>query len=372
MLVAPNLVALPAVGLLLLGMGTVSATPRSAGLVARQGANPTDPWVTVDEEGIPKTVTPVLTTISGTPTLLSAPPPDLTATLFTKHPNSILTTSTGPAEPVPTNDNGTAAFPPCSNTDGEFKPFCRPKHNDVYHPDTTHYITWDTSIFSAPNSTTVKIIGFYVFNDTVIPTTGPPSGEEEAFSSDDLPAGWGFYQWRVERSLLTTPSLSAANVTLRMVALSHSGDGSSGDGSSSSSAGTARWFAGPTVTVRYRPAPPPRPARKAKTPADTAALYVALPLVFGFAALVIAGTFFWNRQARGALGAGGSIMGRGGARGRRLGGGGGGRRKAAAAGLRVGVGPSKKDRARNQEQAIRLMDRDGAGSDAEEEAWEEG
>lgn len=211
-------------------------------------------------------------------------------------------------------------------------------------------VSWDTSFFPSANSTTLKILGFYVFNNTVIPTTGPPSGKEEAFNSGEVPAAWGYWDWKLKRELLETQSLDAVNITLRMVALPRDGS-------------AARWLAGPTVTLQYRPQPPPKP-KKNKAPAGEQELYIALPAVFGFAGLMIVGTFFWNRQVR-AIGVG-NIMGRG--RRLRTAGSGGKRRE----GLAVGMGASKKDRARNKEQAIRLMERDGAGTDSEGDDWDQG
>jgi hypothetical protein len=48
-------------------------------------------------------------------------------------------TDTGAAQPVPTNELGASAFAPCSNTDGEFKPFCLPKQHDIFYPGSTPY-----------------------------------------------------------------------------------------------------------------------------------------------------------------------------------------------------------------------------------------
>ncbi|KAK3309933.1 uncharacterized protein B0T15DRAFT_18681 [Chaetomium strumarium] len=334
----------------LLLLGTAAAVPKPTGLVARQAADLDNLWVTVDESGVPRTVTPVLTTISGTPTLLNAPPHDVTATVWTKHPYGEVTTITGPARPKATNDKGAGAFAACRNIDGEFKPFCMPKNNDVYYPGSTHYITWDPAFFSSSN-TTIKVLGYYVSNDTDIPTSGPPSGEEEAFSSDYMAASWAFYQWRLDKSLLTSQSAQAVNITLRIVALPRGGQ-------------AAQWLAGPTITLRYKQAPPPK---KSKAP-DTQALYVALPIVFGFATLMIGGTFFYTRQLR-KIDVGAIVRAAKNANARRR-----NKRRAAAAGRQVGA--SRKDRARNKdkEQSIRLMDRQGGGSTdtEEEEDWEQG
>lgn len=48
-------------------------------------------------------------------------------------------TDTGAAQPVPTNELGHSAFAPCSNADGEFKPFCLPKQHDIFYPGSTPY-----------------------------------------------------------------------------------------------------------------------------------------------------------------------------------------------------------------------------------------
>src|SRR5690242_12604354 len=114
--------ALPAAWLLLLGTAVAAPAPDTA--TTQQVANPADPFVTVDEAGIRRTVTPIMTTINGVPTLLTpAPQPDVTG--------SVLATGTDDvAQPAATDDKGAAAGAACSNTAGAFKPFCQPKHND--------------------------------------------------------------------------------------------------------------------------------------------------------------------------------------------------------------------------------------------------
>jgi hypothetical protein len=297
------------------------------------------------------TATSVSTTITGTSTHAT---------------DGELSPSTGAAKPVPTNDKGTDAFVACHNTDGEFKPFCLPKHTDVYYPDSMHYstsstsprspllldpiltnqpsptVTWDPSFFPGAN-TTLKLLGFYTNTSTPTPKPGPPTGEEEAFSSENIDAGWGFYQWRLSGSLISNTPHELVNITLHMVALPKGGS-------------AAQWLTGPTITLRWKPKPPPAP----KPPKnDDQALYIALPIVFGGAALIIVGTYFCNRQIRRIEV--GSIA----------------SRRALSRKIKGGVGASRKDRARNKdkEQGIRLMDRDGAGMESDEErgdSWEEG
>lgn len=101
------------------------------------------PWVSVDESGQPKTITPILTTISGTPTTLPPAPFAVTASVLTQtRPDAKLTTSTGPSAPEATSPNGSSggAFPICTNTPPSFlAPFCSPENNSTLHPGVTHY-----------------------------------------------------------------------------------------------------------------------------------------------------------------------------------------------------------------------------------------
>ncbi|KAK4097932.1 hypothetical protein N658DRAFT_499924 [Parathielavia hyrcaniae] len=288
------------------------------------------------------TTTHVSTTITETPNALSTAAADAT--------DSVLSTRTAAAGPAaPTNGKGAAELAACHNTDGEFKPFCLPKHNDVYYPESMHYITWDPSFFPGAN-TTLKLLGFYT-NTTSSPSasptdsTGPPTGEEQAFSTELIEAGWGLHEWHIPNSLLSSTGHDLVNVTLHMVALPKDAD-------------RARWLTGPTVTLRWKPKPPPEP-KPAKN--GDRELYIALPLVFGFAALMIVATFFKNRQIR-RIGVA-SVMGRARRGAGRRGGG--------------GAGASRRDRARNQDKelGIRLMERDGAGMESDEEVgagWDEG
>jgi hypothetical protein len=201
------------------------------------------------------------------------------------------------------------------------------------HPPT---VTWDTSFFPTAN-TTLKIHGVYNTNETTIPDAAPHHGEDEAFSSEEIDAGWGYYQWRLDKHLLTNRRVGSANITVRIVALPSNGQ-------------PAQWLSGPTINLQWKPKDPPKP-RPVNN--DAQALYIALPLVFGFATLMIVGTFFWNRRLR-HIGMP-SVMGRP----RRL-----NRKK--------GPGASRKDRAgnTNKEQGIRLMEHGGDGSDGED--WTEG
>lgn len=123
----------------LLFLGTVTAVPAPS-QVARTPADPTDLWVTVDESGRPRTVTPIHTTISGTPTVISGAPNDVTATVITRTNMGEISTSTGePPLPTATASKGAGAFRVCDNKDGPNAPFCLPTEGSSLYPGTTYY-----------------------------------------------------------------------------------------------------------------------------------------------------------------------------------------------------------------------------------------
>jgi hypothetical protein len=103
---------------------------------------PLEPWVTVNEDGKPSTITPVLTTISGTPTVISGAPHDITANVFTYTSyGKIITTTSSPPLPTPTGDDDGGAFPPCHNLDGDNAPWCLPRLDEPLYVGTRYYCT---------------------------------------------------------------------------------------------------------------------------------------------------------------------------------------------------------------------------------------
>lgn len=98
------------------------------------------PWVTVADDGTRSTVTPVLTTIDGTATVISGAPNDLTATVFTQTNNGDMTTSTGTAPmATATDSDGAGSFLLCRNSDTLF---CQPSDGSTLNPGTTYYCTF--------------------------------------------------------------------------------------------------------------------------------------------------------------------------------------------------------------------------------------
>ena len=76
-------------------------------------------WTTVNDRGHPITVTPVLTTVDGKPTVISAAPvPTANAD------DDIIIDDELP----PFEKTGSGAFEQCHNKDGPSAPFCEPSH----------------------------------------------------------------------------------------------------------------------------------------------------------------------------------------------------------------------------------------------------
>ncbi|CAK7567653.1 MAG: hypothetical protein SEPTF4163_005620 [Sporothrix epigloea] len=215
---------------------------------------PTKAWVSVGSDGIAKTVTPVLTTISNTPTVISAEPTTS---------NSALTS----APPSATATGGAGSFPVCNNANGDLAPFCAPSNGSSLVPGATYYITWDASFFASAPNTSVIITGNF-FNETTGAVT------TQAFSSDPMVAAWSFYSWNVDKALL--------NRNIR-ISLSYIASGNS-----------STHVIGPIVTVANLP-PYQSPPTK---PPTGAALYIGLPAILCFIALMLIGTFYWNYRTR--------------------------------------------------------------------------
>ncbi|KAK2023789.1 hypothetical protein LX32DRAFT_644241 [Colletotrichum zoysiae] len=263
------------VALLLQGVAAVPAPE----LVARADVlAPTAAWISVNDKGVPTTVTPVPTTISGTPTFASAAPNALTGSVFTLTDFRLVqvTTSTG-SPPLATADSksGAGAFAPCSNANGDFSPFCDPVKDSQLFVDGTYYVTWDPTVLIKGNKTNVhvKIQGKAVNGTTV----------GDVVLNDDTdktnPAAWGYYAWNVDGSLI--PS-GQDNATIELL-MSYTIDNIA-----------QQDITGPRVLVVKRPQFHPQPTKIPKG----AELYIALPTVFGFIVLAVIGGCLWNRSTR--------------------------------------------------------------------------
>ncbi|KAI4600951.1 hypothetical protein KJ359_013114 [Pestalotiopsis sp. 9143b] len=231
------------------------------------------PWVTVDDDGTAHTVTPYVTTVDGATSTVSAAPNDITGTVFTQTSYGKITTSTGSAPiATATAKDGAGSFAVCSNKDGTDAPWCSPNDGASLYPGTTYYFVWDSSYFTA--NTTVQIQGNY-FNQTTGETT------TQAFQSDKMVASWGFWALTVDSSLMLGKS-SGQNISVQITALN------------TTTSTSSKSYKGPTVLVTNTPT---YHAPAAKLPSG-AALYIGLPVIFGFVALCLIGTCIWNKKQR--------------------------------------------------------------------------
>lgn len=242
--------------------------------------NNIQPWVTIGDDGKPSTVTPIQTTIDGKPTVVSAAPNDLTATVFTSYSEAAGHTSTGtvPAAPTATSTDGQGSFLKCSKPkDANPDPFCQPLPWDVqeYRPGNTYYFTWDPTWFKNPN-TTIKIQGDYI-NDT----TGDASTTLQAFESSNIVASWGYWAWTTNRDMLQKHH--AVNISISMGALKPGGAALGPD-----------LIRGPRILLSDAPVPKPKPVPTPTGPA----LYIGLPVILGFALICIFGVCLWNARHR--------------------------------------------------------------------------
>lgn len=250
-------------------------------------AEATDAWVTVDKTGLPSTVIPVVTVSDGAATTVSAIPTELTATSLIRTAFGEITTSVGtaPAEPTASNKKGKGSFLACTNPDEAIAPFCNPAASSSLYTGTTYYVTWDAT---ALNGSRVSVVGRYINT-----TTGQIDEDEPAFTSDDIKASWSYYAWTPNKGYLKHGDGQAVNVTLTLNELDADGDT------------TGTNHTGPTVLVTKAPSyQQPSPSLP-----KGAALYIALPTVFGFVLIMICGVCIWNRKTR-KIGLG-NIMSRG-------------------------------------------------------------
>ncbi|QUC21464.1 uncharacterized protein UV8b_05707 [Ustilaginoidea virens] len=268
--------------ILSIAFGLSAAAAAAAVNVPRDGDNddrlPQAPWVTVNDEGNPvTTLTPAVSSVSGTPSPVDAAPHDLTASLYTVTNYGHVYTSTGlPPNPTATNaKTNEGSFSRCFNQRGAYAPFCRPTHNSTIYTGRTYYVTWDPDWYNATLSPFVSLrINYY--NDT----NGQISDHD--VSPKSYPVSWGFLPLPVTGDNLRGHHLGN-NVTLQLV----------GHPISNTTAATNHTVELP-VTIANPPfdPTPPTPVPRGDT------LKIALPVTFGVVAFLVLGVCLWNRKTR--------------------------------------------------------------------------
>ncbi|PNH46627.1 hypothetical protein VD0004_g1461 [Verticillium dahliae] len=247
---------------------------------------PDAPWVSVNKKGTPTTITPVLTTVSGTPTYESGAPNALTGTVFTftNRRDALVSVSTGdPPIATAKAKNGKGAFVPCHNIDMEHAPFCAPEKDGELFVGKTYYVTWDATAPVLKSNTSEKVwihlVGYYVNS-----TTGEIDDTEDPIFNPNKkhvkPAKHGFYPWHVGGN--TIPR-GEQNATIQLRIQRHIDDEYVGPD-----------VVGQTVFVRRQDRPPHRDTR----PPGDKELYIALPIVGAGLLFILGGLFWYNRQSR--------------------------------------------------------------------------
>ncbi|KHN96830.1 uncharacterized protein MAM_05386 [Metarhizium album ARSEF 1941] len=244
---------------------------------------PAAPWVTVDDNGNPSTTfTPVLTTISGTPSAVDAAPHDLTASVYTLASYGHVSTSTGlPPNPTATNAvTNQGSFSRCYNRNGPYAPFCRPSYNSTIYTGNTYYITWDPDHYNK-SAATLNSTYFVSVRLDYLNTT---SNEYVLLDKVDksVPAKWGYFPLAVDGRYLKGQK-STNNITITLL----------GHDTENSIAYNNKSVPLPVV-VSSPPLAPTAPsnAPKGKT------LTIALPATLGVIALLLIGGCIWNRKTR--------------------------------------------------------------------------
>jgi len=253
---------------------TASAGPAGPAIPRAITEDPLDPWVSVDASGSPvATITPVLTTINGVATTISAAPASLTVTT---------TTSQSDSKPTETSvSTGGGSYQVCHNLDGDFAPLCKPDNGSSLWIGQTYYVTWDSTYFAEKNAT-VYVVANYL-NESI--------GGQIAYTSPITGAATGFLAWTIEKDWLQ--GMSSNNITLWLNPLNPIDN-------------EAHSLGGLNIGIMNKPA---EYYHQGKTPLPKGqSLYIALPSVFGFIVLCVCGGAIINRKHR-KIGLG-NVMGR--------------------------------------------------------------
>ncbi|KAL6876675.1 hypothetical protein J3F83DRAFT_726668 [Trichoderma novae-zelandiae] len=244
-------------------------------------ADPTAPWVTVGDEGKPvKTVTPKMSTVSGTPTLVDVAPHDITASVYTWTTWGSITTSTGlPPNPTATSKDNEGVFSRCYNKDGEDAPFCTPYKNSTLLTGNTYYITWDPDYY---NKTGAKVSNSTYQITVRLDYLNKTSNEYvklQTFDQDRVPTSWGVWPLKVTGDMLKGQKTNNVTITLNV--------GPPGSKDTNSSIPLYVAFQDPALPRNSEPQVP-----------TGRTLSIALPVALGGVLFIVVGVFLWNRSAR--------------------------------------------------------------------------
>ncbi|THC95612.1 hypothetical protein EYZ11_004927 [Aspergillus tanneri] len=199
-------------------------------------------------------------------------------------------------------------FPICTDTKGEFAPFCLPQNGTDVIVDATYYVTWNADFYPLNATITIELR----FSDS---TAG-----DSAFTSEKTGNSYGYIPLHMREDWLQGKSQN--ELTLYIIELDLKSDR------------RANAQQGPTVTLRRKPVEHHKPSPQ--LPFNRLALYIGLPVSLAVVIAVVAGLFF-GMQERRKIGLG-NVMG--------------------SRGSGYGVGKSRDQRLRHNKKELRRVDED--------------
>ncbi|TLS30078.1 hypothetical protein PpBr36_03076 [Pyricularia pennisetigena] len=205
-----HLLALGATITLLMTTPLVSASTPNGRRQAVTASPPPKQWITIDEDGAARTITPTVTTIDQALQTISGAPSSLTAqsTWFLSN-NGMTTTTVFAPHPAPTAEyrREKGALLVCENYYGEDKPFCTPKRGSMLNPNSTYYITWDPQKFAHQDD---KLKIEVVYDDS-----------RAEVIAQSVKASVGYHAWMVPDDLLARSGSTAMNASIKYNYQSH-------------------------------------------------------------------------------------------------------------------------------------------------------
>ncbi|TLD30372.1 hypothetical protein PspLS_02660 [Pyricularia sp. CBS 133598] len=172
----------------------VSASIPNARRQAVTAAPPPKPWITIDEDGAPRTITPTVTTSNQAVQTISGAPSSLTAeTTWFLSNNGMTTTTVFAPRPAPTSDYGKkkGALLVCENYYGEDMPF----------------FTWELQSFAHVDD---KLKIEVVFDDS-----------RADVIAESVKVSVGYYAWTIPGDMLTKFNSTAMNASIKYNYQSH-------------------------------------------------------------------------------------------------------------------------------------------------------
>ncbi|KAK1828035.1 hypothetical protein QBC39DRAFT_313809 [Podospora conica] len=269
---------------------------------AEPAPTPPRPWITLSPLGLPQTFTP---TIHSSTTLYPPPPSLLAVAPHTLRPSPGLTTIYTGIPPIATATSPSSpagAFLACTDYQSATAPFCAPLPGTLLHQGATYYVTWSPGNFAPARDGRTRMLEVGI-------TWSGEGGKDGVRAGERVPAGQGFYPWRVPGDFLAARGVGELNVTfwLQEDAVETVEDEED-----------VRMWEGPSAVI-VSGTPPAAPVEEGGKKGGVNVVAVVVPVVVGVLVAMAVGVCCWSWKRRGTVPVVGGLMKR-----RSTGGGGGG------------------------------------------------